>query len=117
MEGMVLEIILAILGGLLSALIGWGISLAKKHFGLSPQFVKTLNQWEQKIVDWVVDKAEEQGKDLSIPDTRWALVNEAVDAFVDYIPMVMDAVGYTKEDVATEVERAIKKFLKENVSG
>ena len=111
-----LSIILAVVGAILSAVFGWGVSLLKRRLGLSPELIQTLDKWEERIVDWILSKAEDAGADLSIPETRWEWVNKGIDAFIGYMPMILDAVGYSKEDLAKEIERYIKDQAKELTS-
>lgn len=109
-------IISVVATGIVSGVIGWGIKVLKAKWNLSPDAVQSLELWKKKIVDWIVEEAKSAGVDLSIPDTRWGWVNRAIDEFVDYIPILMNALGYSKEGLAKEVEREIRKLLRENVS-
>ena len=112
----VVDLIIAVIAtGIVSTVIGWGIAVAKARWSLSPDAVESLELWKEKIIDWVVEEAKDAGADISIPDTRWEWVNKAIDQFVGYIPILMNALDYSKEDLAKEVEREIRKLLREEV--
>jgi hypothetical protein len=115
MEFIVDLIIAVIASGVVSGVIGWGIAAAKARWSLSPDAVESLEFWKSKIIDWVVEEGKDAGADLSIPDTRWKWVNKAIDQFVGYIPVLMSALDYSKEDLAKEVEREIRKLFREEV--
>ena len=112
----VVDLIIAVIAtGIVSTVLGWGIAVAKARWSLSPDAVESLEFWKTKIIDWVIEEAKDVGADVSIPDTRWEWVNKAMDEFVDYIPILMSALDYSKEDLAKEVEREIRKLLREEV--
>jgi len=108
-----LEIIVVIIGAVVAGILGWGVSKAKDYFDLDPdgQIMASLEIWEEHIADWVMSEAERRGADLTIPETRWEFVNEAVAWGLDKIPKLMDFLGYSKEDIAREVEALVKRRL------
>lgn len=106
-----------VIGGAIFGVLAWGVSVIKERWDLDPSVIQTFEHWKNKILEWVLDKAEEQGADLNLPETRWKFVNQAIDAFIGYIPKIMDGMGYSRKDLADEVERAVKRFMKDKVNG
>jgi len=112
----VIDLVIALIAtGIVSSVLAWGISLAKAKWSLSPDAVESLELWKEKIVDWVMQEAKDAGADLELPDTRWEWVNKAVDQFIDYIPVLLGALGYSREDLVKEVERTIRQLLRDEV--
>ena len=106
-----------IIGAAIFGVLAWGVSVAKERWDLDPTIIQTFEHWKDKILEWILERAEEEGADLNLPETRWKFVDRAIDAFIGYIPKIMDGMGYSRKDLAEEVERAVKHFMKEQTSG
>ncbi|MFP4629418.1 MAG: hypothetical protein ACLFMQ_01710 [Desulfohalobiaceae bacterium] len=106
-------IIISVLGAALTVIGAWVLKQIRSWLNLDPQgqIMDSLERWEDKIVDWILSKAEEKGEDLSVPDTRWKFVNQAVEWFLPRIPKLMDYLGYSKQDLANDVEALVKRAL------
>ena len=108
-----LEIIVAVIGAILLGIGAWIRGTIKEWQDLDPdgQIMQSLETWEGHMVEWVLSKAEEQGADLEVPETRSKFINEAVDWFMPKIPKLMDFLNYSKDDLINDVEALVKRAL------
>lgn len=108
-----LEIIVAIIGAIVAGALTWGISRIKEYLDLDPngEIMESMEMWQGKIVRWIMNEAAEYGADLNVPETRWKVVNEAIEYFIGKIPRIIDFLGYSKQDLAKEVEQLVREQL------
>ena len=112
----IVDVVQVLVGtGIVGAVFSWGISVVKNYLNLGPATTETFEMWRDKIVQYVMDEIEEAGADWEVPETRWKYVNMAVESFVGFMPKIMDAMGYSKDDLVKEVDRYVRRLLRENV--
>lgn len=113
MEAYLTEIIVAVVGSLFLAISGFAVKQIKDWLGLDPdgQALNTLEKFEEIAYNWVINEAEKKGSDLSIPETRWEIVNNAVDRLIPKVPKLMSFLNYDKDDLVDDLESLVKNSL------
>lgn len=106
-----------LLAALFLAISAWGISILKARFDLDPdgQLLQSFELWEEHAANWIISQATAAGEDLTIPETRWEWINQSAEWLISKTPMLMDFLGYAKEDVASDLETLVLTFLRHKV--
>ncbi len=99
------------------AVTGWGLSILKARFSLDPggQLMQSMEVWEDHAASWIITRAVAAGEDLTIPETRWKWINQGAEWVVKRTPMLMDFLGYDRQDVADDLESLVLSFLQNKV--
>jgi len=111
------EIIIGVGIAALLGVLGFGVKRLKDWLDLDPdgQAVNTLEKMEKLAANWVINQASNLNADLSIPETRYEFVNEAVERLMKKIPKIMEFLHYDKQDLMDDVELIVKKILEKTI--
>lgn len=107
------EIVLIVIGVVVSGVLTWGISIVKERFDLDPdgQIMTSLEVFEDHAVNWIVSKAAKAGDDLSIPSVQNKYIDMALQWILPRVPKLMDFLGYSQNDIKQDLETLLQKYL------